>query len=268
LPDVSEVNEEDDVCHEEALDKIPWPVLQYQSALTVMDCAPPLPDKKRKSSTTPPIEESPPMASEKSKPNENSLKESTSPSSLRRLLAKTFDMDETDISNEICVKENTDQDSKQKTSPKSSLVRKSSILKIRSFFEKSHSEPRSDKKAKSPSANARKANSFRVREEPSRFYRSLDEDCPKFTNQTKRAETDEPKILEQTRMHSTADLNAFTQSSIDVQYSADERPSLPIKRSKSFKIYRSFDVGQEISDLPVQQSKGNYILLVHISVSV
>ena len=259
LLDVSEVNEEDDVSHEDALDQIPWPVLQYQSALAVMDCAPPLPDKKRKSSTTPSIEESPPMASDKSKTNENSLKESTPPSSLKRILVKTFDSDVADTSKELCLKENKDEESKQKTSPKSNLVRKSSILKIRSFFEKSPSEPRSDKKAKSTSASARKANSFRVREEPSRFYRSLDDDCANFASlPANRTEKDVPKTREQTKLHLSADVDAFAQSPIDGHYIADGRPNLPIKRSKSFKIYRSFDVGQETSDPPVQQPKGSY----------
>lgn len=257
LLDISEVNEEDDVCHEEAFDQIPWPVLQYQSMLSVTDRAPPLPDKKRKSSTTPPVEESPPMAFDKSKTNESFSKESTPSSSLDRLLVKTAETDTADISNEMCVKENKDEESKQKLSPKSSLVRKSSILKIRSFFEKSHSEPRSDKKTKSTGPSARKANSFRVREEPSRFYRSLEEDSTNLANQANRSE-DQPQRREQTKMHLTADVNALAQSSVDVQFTGDDRPSLPIKRSKSFKIYRSFDVGQETSNPSVQQPKGIY----------
>ena len=180
------------MCHEEALDQIPWPVLHYQSTL---DSAPPLPDKKRKSSTTSPVEESPPPppppppplpspspetkrekktlknveSTSSSSSSSSSSKESTPPSSLERLLLKNYDTDP------------TDEDSRPQpkcSSPKASnLVRKSSLLKIRSFFEKSHSEPRSDKKKKSSAANARKANSFRLREEPSRFYRSLDEEA-------------------------------------------------------------------------------------------
>ncbi|EFX74863.1 hypothetical protein DAPPUDRAFT_199665, partial [Daphnia pulex] len=185
---VSEVNEEDDICQEESIDQIPWPVLQFQSNSAAITSAPPLPDKKKKSGGTSSGQGSPvsnPGDAKKavSVGSSGSSKESSPPTSLDRIVLKSSD---TELSNDNVKEE--EEVTKQKASPKSGLSRKSSILKIRAFFEKSHSEPRSEKK--SNLAGTRKASSFRIRDGP-RFYRSLEDEHSSSSSEKAKKESNE-----------------------------------------------------------------------------
>ena len=251
-----EVNEEDDFCQEESIDQIPWPVLQYQSSPAITS-VPPLPDKKRKPGDSS-DQESPVSTGKGSRIKKSSYdnisssdnsKESSPPTSLERLLLKSSD---TEPSSDGHLEE---EETKQKVSPKSGLIRKSSILKIRAFFEKSHSEPRNEKKTKSLTSGARKANSFRMREESSKFYQSLDNDVlrPPATNEEFR--TVHKLSLVQ---GSGLDIDGFSppdatqfyhQLPFENSKNQPSKPSLPVKRSKSMKVYRGFDIRLE-SDHP------------------
>lgn len=259
---VSEVNEEDDVCLEEPIDQIPWPVLQYQSSLASVNSAPPLPDKKKKTGGTS-SEQGSPMSSpgdiKKKISNvnsESSSKESSPPTSLERAPLKPFEADqpsETPKEEEEAVK--------NKTSPKSGLSRKSSILKIRAFFEKSHSEPRSEKKSKN-CASTRKASSFRLREGP-KFYRTLEDDHTRTADDSEKVAKESNDFFPSQKMTvaqsaASVDMDELSQS-FDKETAArflspsnagkttEDKPSLPVKRSKSMKVYRGFDIHTESS---------------------
>ncbi len=267
---VSEVNEEDDVCHEEPIDQIPWPVLQYQSSLASVNSAPPLPDKKKKTGGN--SEQGSPVSSpgdvKKAVCNdssESSSKESSPPTSLERSLLKPSDAE---ASNESLKEE--EEAVKQKASPKSGLSRKSSILKIRAFFEKSHSEPRSEKKSKSSNSSARKASSFRLREGP-KFYRSLEYDHARNLEDPGQVEKVSSEYLtpqklylaQSTALSADGDGHLPSIESADRFLSpsnmggnSDDKPSLPVKRSKSMKVYRGFDIRSESSEpVPVQHQE-------------
>ena len=249
-----EVNEEDDYCQEEPVDQIPWPVLQYQSNLATITSAPPLPDKKRKTGESS-DQDSPSSSSDKTNrvnksyydnmvSSSDNSKESSPPTSLERLLLKSSD---TEPSSDGQVEE---EEKKQKVSPKAGLIRKPSILKIRAFFEKSNSEPRSEKKSKPLSSSARKANSFRLREESSKFYQSLDTDALRPTSNGEGSKTAHKLSLVQSM---DLDLDGFSPTSVKDFYqlpfensrNQTTKPSLPVKRSKSMKVYRGFDIRVE-----------------------
>lgn len=252
---VSEVNEEDDVCQEESIDQIPWPVLQFQSNLAAINSAPPLPDKKKKSGGPSSGQGSPVSNPGETKKtvsigSSESSKESSPPTSLERILLKSSD---TELSNENVKEE--EEVLKHKASPKSGLSRKSSILKIRAFFEKSHSEPRSEKK--SNIAGTRKASSFRIRDGP-RFYRSLEDDHSSHTPEKTKKESNE--ILSHNKMTVAQGMELIgvdgpstqketqTISPLNAERNSDEKPSLPVKRSKSMKVYRGFDIRTELNE--------------------
>ena len=249
---VSEVNEEDDICQEESIDQIPWPVLQFQSNLAAITSAPPLPDKKKKSGGTSSGQGSPvsnPGDAKKavSIGSSGSSKESSPPTSLERIVLKSSD---TELSNDNVKEEEV---LKHKASPKSGLSRKSSILKIRAFFEKSHSEPRSEKK--SNIAGTRKASSFRIRDGP-RFYRSLeDEHSSSSSEKTKKEENSSPPKITVSQGTELAGVDGPSikkethfLSPSNVERNVDEKPSLPVKRSKSMKVYRGFDIRSESNE--------------------
>lgn len=261
-PTVLEVNEEDDVCHEEPVDQIPWPVLQFQSNLTPINSAPPLPDKKKKSGGTSSGQGSPVSNPGDAKKtvyvgsSESSSKESSPLTSLERTLLKSSDTDPTNDS----LKEE-EEVLKPKASPKSGLTRKSSILKIRAFFEKSHSEPRTEKKANI--ACTRKASSFRLREGP-KFYRSLEDDHPlPLTEKTKKEANEcySSKKLTVALGPELDGLNGFPPSTTNketqllsasnAEKNLDEKPSLPVKRSKSMKVYRGFDIRSDSNECEI-----------------
>jgi len=191
---VLEVDEEEDVVCREEDELIPWPVLQFQSSsemVTQQDSAPPLPDKKRRT-------------------NNDSSSGQASPvsptSGVKSGKSSSYD----NVSDGSTSKESTPSpppSPKENPKPSAGLVRKSSILKIRAFFEKSPSaEPREKSKS-------RKSSSFRLREAPAKFYRTLEP-----------AKLSLPPEQLQTETH---------------------KPSLPVKRSKSMKVYRGFDVHSE-----------------------
>lgn len=256
------MNEEDDVCHEEPVDQIPWPVLQFQSNLTPINSAPPLPDKKKKSGGTSSGQGSPVSNPGDAKKtvyvgsSESSSKESSPLTSLERTLLKSSDTDPTNDS----LKEE-EEVLKPKASPKSGLTRKSSILKIRAFFEKSHSEPRTEKKANI--ACTRKASSFRLREGP-KFYRSLEDDHPlPLTEKTKKEANEcySSKKLTVALGPELDGLNGFPPSTTNketqllsasnAEKNLDEKPSLPVKRSKSMKVYRGFDIRSDSNECEI-----------------
>lgn len=266
------MNEEDDVYLEEPIDQIPWPVLQYQSSLSAVTSAPPLPDKKKKTSGASSEQGSPISSPEDIKKmvcninSENSSKESSPSTSLERVLKST----ESKLLNETPKEE--DEAVKNKTSPKSGLSRKSSILKIRSFFEKSHSEPRSDKKSKVSGASMRKASSFRLRDGP-RFYRTLDDDHLRSSEDTDKAaneSSDDFQVPKLTITQSGAGISIencmkFSQSfeketanrflsHTNAERNTEDKPCLPVKRSKSMKVYRGFDIHTESSEPVVTQN--------------
>ena len=265
---VSEVNEEDDVCHEEQIDQIPWPVLQYQSTLSAINSAPPLPDKKKKTGGT--SEQGSPVSSpgdiKKTVCNvssESSSKESSPPTSLERLLLRPSDAE---ASSESLKEE--EEAVKPKSSPKSGLSRKSSILKIRAFFEKSHSEPRSEKKCKSFANSTRKASSFRLREGP-KFYRSLEYDHTRPVEESENVRKESSQFLTPQKLTvaqgtTLTDVDGILPSietadqlspPSNTGKHTDEKPSLPVKRSKSMKVYRGFDVRSETSKQPIQHQE-------------
>ena len=283
--EIVEVKEEDDICHEESAYQIPWTVLQYQSNSPVIDSVPPLPDKKRKAgeasgdvgnsdAVTISSKSNPPQSDLISKSTSDNIsstsnsKESSPPSSLERPLLKTYDSDpSTEGSKE---EEGNNKHVKSSPSPNNGgLVRKSSILKLRAFFEKSNSEPRGEKKSKSShsSHSARKASSFRMKEAPSKFYRSLDGDDEITPTVTR----DPSKISPQssTEYHDFAQQEKKTKLSVAQGFDSvdsdsknissgsshanhkkgkDVKPNLPVKRSKSMKVYRGFDVRMESSN--------------------
>ena len=283
--EIVEVKEEDDICHEESAYQIPWTVLQYQSNSPVIDSVPPLPDKKRKAggasgdvgnsdAVTISSKSNPPQSDLISKSTSDNIsstsnsKESSPPSSLERPLLKTYDSDpSTEGSKE---EEGNNKHVKSSPSPNNGgLVRKSSILKLRAFFEKSNSEPRGEKKSKSShsSHSARKASSFRMKEAPSKFYRSLDGDDEITPTVTR----DPSKISPQssTEYHDFAQQEKKTKLSVAQGFDSvdsdsknissgsshanhkkgkDVKPNLPVKRSKSMTVYRGFDVRMESSN--------------------
>ena len=270
------MDEEEDVLQEET-DQIPWTVLQYQSTLAepVVDSAPPLPDKKRKAAQNNGEQESAVVAAptltkpcESLSSSSSSSKESTPPASLERPFAKVSDAEP--------ASETTRADGEQarrKTSPSCNLVRKSSILKLRAFFEKSNSEPRGDKKNKNAASNARKSSSFRVKESPSKFYRTLqDVNTPadaEAIHFLKKAEFPEylksqklslapandlldvdgsgDRLLESNKEQENDQSTLDTQAALSKKDKDAGKPSLPIKRSKSMKVYRGFDLSVKSS---------------------
>lgn len=258
------MNEEDDVCHEEPADQIPWPVLQFQSSLTAINSAPPLPDKKKKSGGTSSGQGSPVSSPGDAKKtvfvggSESSSKESSPSTSLERTLLKSSD---TDPTNESLKEE--EEVLKPKASPKSGLTRKSSILKIRAFFEKSHSEPRTEKKA--TITGTRKASSFRLREGP-KFYRSLEDDHQVPLTEKTKKESNEYYSSRKLTVAPGTELdcvNGFTPSTdkethflsaSNIQKNADEKPSLPVKRSKSMKVYRGFDIRSDSTECEIPRA--------------
>lgn len=230
-----EVNEEDDVCREESMDQIPWPVLQYHQQSGSLDSinnvepvslAPPLPDKKRQcnSGHGSPVS---PKASFYDNASDVSSKESspTTVSAVELVEPASENLKEAEM-----------------VTPKSSggLVRKSSILKIRAFFEKSQSEPRASGEKSKTASTTRKASSFRLKEAPTRFYRSLEPQEDPF-----------PKAPSPS-LQPVNKLSLLTVPTVE-----DTKPSLPVKRSKSMKVYRSFqDVQQArppVDVMPQQQ---------------
>lgn len=243
------------------MDQIPWPVLQYQSSVAVIESVPPLPDKKRRhdsssgqaspvstSAATTPGGETTGSKSKSSYDNvSDSSKESSPPASLERLLlmkASLLDKEPLQQPSQQPAQQPPQQlppspkEPDSTITPKSSgLVRKSSILKIRSFFEKSQSEPRGEKKtgSKFSSSNARKASSFRLREAPAKFYRSLE---AAENSEAPPQQTSQPEKLSLLAVPAN-----HVEEETSVQF--ETKPSLPVKRSKSMKVYRGFDVHEE-----------------------
>lgn len=224
--------------------------------------APPLPDKKKKVGGAS-SEQSSPISSpgdvKKVVENfysESSSKESSPPTSLERILLKPSD--EELMNNNI---KEEDEAVKSKTSPKSGLSRKSSILKIRAFFEKSPSEPRTDKKSKNVGSSTRKSNSFRLREGP-KFYRSLEDDPSSYYDKTQKMENNHrsdftsPQSLTVIETRPLNDNDYSNEKETSNRYlvptgsakKMDDKPSLPVKRSKSMKVYRGFDIRTESSE--------------------